>query len=312
MEKYEPLKQLISKQENSLLFRARLNRALIQFVRTEAKLYLYPCHAIPNVYLIDESIPLKQEKKLKLITLEQNTLIDGLEQLTASQAYDLYQWYENKCYKILEAQTACKEFTQLINDQNLLLDELSQLSQDDDAAHSTLDIELISLLKEQGKSSDEILNLSRVHHTIKNRLLNLYIIFKPYFIEITPEPIDHYLTKRLSETYLNTEQNYTFQVFFSLHLQSKKKLIDSCEAWKKRRTYFIEFAQERFLKEYQETTLQHEPEHRAHHLIKHTNFSKGIYDFRIALFKITSLFNKAMQKQLSPQSIFSLMPPSLK
>ncbi len=304
IEKYAPLKALITKQNNSLGFRAHLNQDLINFVRTEAKLYLYPYHVVPNVYVIDESIPLQnpQEKdKLDFISVGENTELIDVNQLTASQAYDLHQWYENKHANILEARDACAKFTKLINNEDLLLDALAQSTQDDEAAHSTLDVQLISLLSAQDKSSDEILKLSRAYHIIKTNLLNQYIIFKPYFSEITPEPIDHYLNKLLSDTQPNTKKNHTFQGFFSLSTESKAKFINSCKAWKKRLTLCLTVAKKQVIKEYQDTPLQHESTYRSHYLIKHTNFSKGIRDFRVSLFKITSLFNKAMQEQLVPR-----------
>jgi hypothetical protein len=76
--------------------------------------------------------------------------------------------------------------------------------------------------------------------------------------------------------------------------------------WQTCREFYLNSATEHSINEHNQAPLTHDPNtDRAHYLIKHTNYSKFISEFRLSLQQLTTLFNQAMQAELTikPQGI---------
>ncbi|RYX25357.1 protein SdhA [Legionella pneumophila] len=281
----EALQTLISKKKATQQFHIELNRDLIESVHKQTNLVLFPYSEKTNVFLLDETKALNPANgatdKLKFRPEKGHNILVNPEDLTSEQALDLYQWYRNKREKFRVASKAYNEF--------------------------------ITLLKKQTKTIAEtegrILHLNNLDKETKTRCRNLYNIFQPYFIDgIPPElrasaiSFDKFLVHSFSNessTYdapavdLFEKLDEHFQIYFTeIDLQ-----------WGKKSNQYLKWAQEKFASENNSTELEHDEklESRAHHLIKHTNFSKCIHEFRTELNQVISFFNNAMRAQLKQQ-----------
>lgn len=234
-------------------------------------------------------IPQLQYKRIK-----KNNVIANPEQLTADQALDLYQWYNNKRNQFLIVKKAYDEFIKLLKEQKPK-----------------------SVAQEE--PTHQLAHLGQLDKRTKTRCRSLYNQFQPYFINGVPEELktsaltfDKYITHALSEKPIAYKKpRYDLLAQTNEHLQKYFTEIDL--EWSQRSKFYLQCAEKQFAAENISEPLKHDANvnKRAHYLIPHTNYSNYIKEFRTELIKITSVFNTTMQKQLHHQSS-SIPFPELK
>lgn len=282
----EALQTLITKKKVTHQFHIDLNRDLIESVHKQTNLALFPYSEKTNVFTIDEASALNHAngatKELQFKLENGHNLLTNPENLTSDQALDLYQWYRNKQEKFRVANKAYNEFIEILKKQT----------------------------QKMAKSKGQVLHLNSLDKETKAKCRNLYNIFQPYFINgIPPElrasaiSFDKFLVHSFSDDTsvynapavdLFEKMDEHFQIYFTeIDLQ-----------WNKKSKQYLKWAQEKFTSENSSTKLEHDKitESRAHHLIKHTNFSKYISEFRTELNQVISLFNNAMRTELQQKS----------
>ncbi|MGC1182451.1 hypothetical protein, partial [Legionella sp.] len=278
--KQKALENLILKNKNSQLFYIMLNEKLIEFIHAQTKLILFPYHKIENVFAINESIPLGiksdeiecplGEEKLKFIKSCDDILLQDRNQLSAEQSLELYLWYQNELKKLEISKKAYTDFINIL---------------------PTIDIWDL-------KNED------------RDTLSKLYSIIQPYFIDAVPQEsretalkFDKHLIDILSNKLVNYKNAPTLGTFLKLnrHLYECFATIDT--TWKQQSQEYIDLAMEKFRSENDATklVLNTNNEVRAHHLLKNTNISHSISEFRTDLFALVGLFNKTIQHELVPE-----------
>lgn len=243
---------------------------------------------ISSTYKVAATTELKQIKTLtghSLLGYKQvkgQNVLSNPGDLTADQAMDLEQWYRNKRDKFMAAKEAYEEFIELLKKQTA----------------------------PPGKTEGSVLHLNRLDKTIKAHCRNLYNLFQPYFINGIPAELrtaalefDKYLVHSFANENVHPaapavdmfeQLNEHFQIYFTE--------IDL--SWGRKSRLYAKWAQEKFTTENEAALLEHDAtiRKRGHYVIQHTNYSKSIRRFRTDLMQTISIFNKAMQADLKPQS----------
>jgi hypothetical protein len=231
-----------------------------------------------HVFLIDESKALRLTKEdkltLKFTKEHDNKTVTDPQQLTSKQALSLSQWYRHKRAKFQKAQKAYNEF--------------------------------MTLLSQDNPNSNEKLELAQLEKEKKTRYRKLYNLFQPYFINGIPAEMhdvavefDKYLVHSFAENapfisassinMIKTLDEH-FQVFFT------KIDLD----WKAKSKSLKKIAEQKLSQENEAAplTIDINSEKRAHHLIKHTDYSKFVHKIRASLYELTARFNNTMQAEL--------------
>jgi len=247
-----------------------------------------------DVFLIDESRALGVEGELnpslKFSKEKGKKLVAEPAQLTANQALTLHQWYANKRNKLEVAQKAYEKFINLLNEQA--------------EKHPS---------REGSKFS-----LNHLDPEVKTECRKLYNLFQPYFINGMPGAerqtaldFDRYLVHSFAEDKA-TDKAPTLDIFEKYNQHFQIYFTDVDLSWRRKSQLYLNLAQEKFTSENSKATLAHdENADRAHYLIKHTHYSKFIYEFRQSLQQLTTMFNASMQAELKIKSPESLPFPEL-
>jgi hypothetical protein len=244
------------------------------------------------------ALRLKREKDDKLLfnIIAGNKLLKNTNQLSADEALELSQWYENKNGKFQDAQNAYTRFIELLKKQ----------------------------IAANPKIQDNIVLLKNLDPTIKNEFRNLYNLFQPYFINAVPPEkrknalmFDKYIVAILSNREISAKKTPTkdespvktlldnplsAQIFLDMDDAIRGYFTTIEYDWRGKNQAFSALAAKKFTLENEaaEFTLDPSIGKRAHYIIPHTNYSKSVHKFRTALFAVTKLFNKAMQEELTP------------
>ncbi|MFT4058701.1 MAG: hypothetical protein QM652_04035 [Legionella sp.] len=223
-----------------------------------------------------------QIEKLKKQFIQENgyfVLAENTEEmLTADQALQLREWYRDKDNKLAGIQKKYAGFKVLLRTNNVLENLL-----------------LIGSLTEETKEK-----LRRSYCTLQN-----------YFIDVIPLEdrqqaleFDRSLVALLTNKTLEDPQTAPtyvafqnldglFQQFFS---QAKKDLHKNFQK-------YSSLTERKFISENNEAKLTPSINNeRAQYLLKHTNLSKSVNNFRTALGKMVQLFNEPMREELKPQA----------
>ncbi len=275
------VQSLITKNKKSQEFHIKLNEDLIDSVHKKSNLTLFPFSG-DNAFLIDESAAFHTDQAA--ITFENGLIVDtSLSKLKSEQALDIYQWYRNKHDKFMIAGKAYHDFVDLL--------------------------EQAAKKRNNTKSDKFLLNTLDAETLAECR--NLYNLIQPYFTSgvTTSEnkeialKIDIYLSRLLSGKPTTTD-NLTIEdvIQFSKHFPDYFTKIDI--EWNFRSKTFLNLATKLYEKENILAPLEKDvsTDKRAHHLIKHTNYSLFVSEFRKNLHQLTSALNESMQAELKPQS----------
>lgn len=230
----------------------------------------------------------EEDAKLHFKNIEGDKRLQNSEQINADQALELCQWYKNKHSKFLIAYNAYLQFMDLIKEE----------------------IHTNPLI------SESIFLLEGLDTPIKKQCRHLYNIFQPYLINAFPSELretalkfDYYLVDLLSDIKIETTDTSStdgssIKILFDLEEYLHEHFARTDIEWKRRSQSYQELADQKFIQENESTELsQNTNTARIHYVIQHTHYSKCIHEFRKALFEVTSLFNKAMQHELTPQSL---------
>ncbi|WP_419419538.1 hypothetical protein ACNVED_13670 [Legionella sp. D16C41] len=195
------------------------------------------------------------------------TIITKYDTLTAEQSLDLLQFYKTEQEKISEAQEKFTLFLSSLNDGQSLADKSN-----------------------------------------KKELSRWYTAFQPYLLRIflSDKSVNiTYLDKLIN---LNLESGQSAKSLVKInkshfnHLDNlfTEKMADASAFCTKRIEIYQALAKDKFKAETDKQVLKPNYIHgnRAHYLIKHTNYSKAIAQFRQAVFNLTELFSEPLAKEL--------------
>lgn len=282
--KRDGLQNLISKKRATHQFHIDLNMDLIDSVNKQTNLVLFPYSGETNVFTIDEraALNITDTTKTTLVfrTAHDNTLLNNPKELSADQALDLYQYYRNKREKFLVAKNAYDEFNILLKKQSL------------------------------ATAKNGILRLDRMDKSTRDQCRNLYNLFQPYFINGIPEEwrasalsFDKALVHSFSDETLPSSSP-TIDMFEQLNEHFQIYFTEIDLSWGKKSRGYERLAQEKLDAESNASVLEHDKNigKRGHHLIQHTNYSKGMHEFRTNFNQIITLFNESMQAELKFKS----------
>ncbi|MFI4917925.1 MAG: protein SdhA [Legionellales bacterium] len=273
--KKEALKTLILKDKATQYFHLRLNDDLINSVKQQAHLTLSPHDNPANSFASDESTALSNTKvastALGLNAQEGDKVLTNPQQLSSKQALALSLYYHNKRAKVLSAKAAYNEFVEL--------------------------------------TRGHALNLHHLTSDTKTKYRNLYSVFQAYFINAVPAPYleaallyDNYLISVLSDKPGSIPVPNDALLLQKLHASIQHRFTKADVSWHEKSQFYYNLAEKKYIDENEVAQLEHEPKLRAHYLIKHTNYSKSIADFRTALHLLTKQLNQSMQTELQAKS----------
>ncbi len=206
---------------------------------------------------------------LKLKKSGSDLLMENTEQLNAEQALDLSQWYKNKYNKLQIANQAYADFLNIL-----------------------------------AKSAKET-NLDEVTQAHCRRL---YSIIQPYIVDGAPSgyrkqllKFDKRITSVLSKTITPKDIPPILQSFNDYY---QKLFLSTSNEWYQQYEKYQQVAKQKFAAENEKIKLDLETQtnERAHYLLKNTEISKGINEYKTALEKFIALFSHSMQEQLQPQA----------
>lgn len=237
-----------------------------------------------NVFLTDESRALRAEGEfniqLKCLKQQGKKWIADPTQLSANQALTLHQWYRNQRNKFEVARNAYEQFIKLLEKQ----------------------------IQKHPTPQGIKVTLNSINNEIKAECRKLYHLIQPYFINGAPEEkkkaalnFDRFLVHSFAKEAM-PPLPATLDMFELLNEHFQQYFAEVDLLWCQKSQLYIKLAQEKYISEHQSIVLQQdEYGARAHYLIKHTNYSKFIYEFRQELQQLTRLFNTAMQAELKIQ-----------
>ncbi|EHL29457.1 hypothetical protein [Legionella drancourtii] len=222
----------------------------------------------------------KEDKKLKFTesATTKDILLDNPEHLSADQAQELCEWYNHKQKKFAAAKEKYTQFIGLLNTHQI---------------------------------KGNVLNIVGLKDNVKDELRKLYNIVQPYFMGTLPKAdrewaikFDKYLVAILSNRAIDLGNAPTMDRFFNYNTQLTAHFVEVDQKLRQKSENYEKIAQERFHSENEAATfaLNTNKDPRAHHLLKNTNISQGIHEFRTDLSALVRLFNKTMQKELTPQA----------
>lgn len=277
------LQTLISKNRESQLFHIKLNEDLIESVQKKSDLTLFPYNG-ENVFAIDEALGIMPEHgsiKAECVDGQIVRNDSNLKKLNSEQTLDLYQWYRNKHNKFMIASKAY---------------------------HGLMDLLAKAEVKHVTKGT--VLHLNDLDKEDLAECRNLYNLIQPYFMSgVKPADkdnalaIDKYLSHLLSGKPTESP-GFTIDAIrqFDEHFQVYFSKID--REWHTKSQGFLALARELYQQETAAAPLDKDihTAKRAHYLIKHTHYSKFVFEFRKNLFQLVSLLNEPMQADLKAQS----------
>ncbi len=226
------------------------------------------------------ALRLREGKKLTFTESAANKdiLVDNPEHLSADQAQELCEWYNHKQKKFAASQKAYTQFIELLNTHHI---------------------------------KGNVLNIVSLKDNVKDELRKLYNIAQPYFMGALPKAdrewaikFDKYLVAILSNRAIDLGNAPTMDKFFNYNKQLTAHFVEVALTLRHKSESYEKIAQETFASENKAATLalSTNKDPRAHYLLKNTNISQGIHEFRTDLSALVRLFNKTMQKELTPQA----------
>ncbi|MGQ3888399.1 hypothetical protein ACQUW5_05125 [Legionella sp. CNM-1927-20] len=304
-------------------FHIEFNKRLISSIQVRADLALYPTElsdkdinsAKPVIFLSESEPPLrappvetatasqpasqtilntKNNKKrqpvlqllnfneIAAINLEANSEIDlGLQaegnatvitkhdELTVEQTLDLLQYYQTERAKIITAKEKFDLFLNALNDGKSLID------------------------KENKKE------LSRWYAEFQPYLLRIFLTDKIFNIRHFDRLINSNLTSAAGKT-SKAKVGVNKENFLYLNHLFNSKLNAAIAFCTKRIKVYQELSSKKFKVETKRKVLHpnYTYGNRAHYLIKHTNYSKAVSEFRQAIFNLTELFTDPLRTEL--------------
>ncbi|MDR3501010.1 MAG: SdhA [Legionella sp.] len=184
--------------------------------------------------------------------------------------------------------------------------------------------QFMRLAQEKTATETEFLDLLRAHNIkgsaqnidalndqVKTQCRNLYNVFQAYVVCAAPEAskksiltFDKFLADALSKKKIAAATIPAVDFFEVLDEHFETYFASVSMDWHHKNQQYISIAQEKLVKENEAASLSLNLKQgeRAYRLLKDTNISKGIAEFRSALYGIQALFNEAMRKQLVPKA----------
>lgn len=153
-------------------------------------------------------------------------------------------------------------------------------------------------------------NIEALNDQIKTQCRNLYNVFQAYFVCAAPEPhkesilkFDKFLAEALSNKQIDAKAIPSIDLFEVLDEHFETYFANVSMDWHHKNQQYISIAQEKLVDENEAASLSLNLKQgeRAYRLLKDTSISKGIAEFRSALYGIQALFNESMRKQLVPK-----------
>ncbi|MFJ1268883.1 SdhA [Legionella lytica] len=175
---------------------------------------------------------------------------------------------------------------------------------------STTEADFIQLLKAH-KISGAVQKIEALNDQVKTECRNLYNVFQAYFVCAAPEThkesvqnFDKFLADALSKKKLDAKTIPVVDLFEELDEYLETYFANVSMDLHQKNQQYIRWAQEKLITENEAASfsLNLKQGERASRLLKDTNISKGITEFRGALYGIQALFNEAMRKQLIPKT----------
>ena len=256
----------------------KLNTDIIVGVYNRADLSLRPVNPEKINFKFDEIKALKLNEKAALpLNVEDSrtaSIITNHSLLTADQALTLYTFYEEKHSNLLRSKTAFAQFLSIVQEKSPVL--------------------VVDLDTET-----------------KETLRNLYLIFQPYFYNAFANDTGIKVLDRAIIASLKTpadtdkpkllisEQHFLkAQTIFADSIQA------SLEFSMSKRDEYYKIAIQKYVVKTQEITLAPNFSYggRNQHIIKHTDYSKALAEFRTILFKQTKYFSHPITSKLIPAS----------
>ena len=263
-------------------FTIELNRDIINHAHMAADIPLMPC-GDRQIFVIDEQTALQlNEEAGETIEFSSDTpdcvIVVNPLVLTSAQSLRLYLYYDEKRAQLKPAIEAWQGFIRLLAD----------------------------------AASDHLDFLHEIKEPAKTELAHLYSIFQPYFVSLLadeamiieldttiaaslspsnpdlPAPQSLINIKQITDLQFAFEQNLTaidlfYQQQFNTYLDQTKQDIDKA------------------IKS-QPLAVNHRWGNRAHHLIKHRDYSQTISSYQKSLLQLTAALNLSARNKLIPQS----------
>ncbi|WP_058533070.1 hypothetical protein [Legionella saoudiensis] len=161
------------------------------------------------------------------------------------------------------------------------------------------------------KIKGTVQNIEALNDQVKTQCRNLYNVFQAYFVCAAPVArredilkLDRFLAAALSKKKIDEKILPVVDLFEVLDEHFENYFANVSMDWHHKNQQYIRTAQEKLFEENEAASLSLNLKQgeRAYRLLKDTNISKGIAEFRTALYGIRALFNEAMRAQLVPQT----------
>jgi hypothetical protein len=279
----EQLESQFANAITSQTFHFKLNNDLISSCTENATdLNLSPHNSNTNVFEINEARLLDEENPhLEFEKVHGNNQLANPKQLTKNQAIKLYQCYETNLLKLSKAEEAYV----------LFIFQLSNISNAPNYASSII------------------------------HLRNLYRIFQPYLassLSLNRDDIDNDFATLNRDELINRDKacitvfatntmsfgqelriDYSLIPLFNIRGREEARFASAKRQLLQRRDVFIEQIKACLEQELADKPLTTEfNASRAHHVIKHTEYSSAIADIRKSMEQLKTFFNKSIKKQL--------------
>ncbi|KTD64673.1 hypothetical protein [Legionella spiritensis] len=269
------------KRINTSTFHIQINKNIIHKAETTTPLIVTSCPDY-HMFSVNEKKALRSANDTKT-TLEfspsdehGNRIVINYEALNSHQAFKLYQYYNSKQTKLDKAREAYDQF-------------------------------IATLL-----GTESTTTLNELPEPIKSHLKQQYYLFQPYLISLfsrkkkireLDRAIIFGLSGQGSAVHAQTESLISIDQFMRLKPHLDDHFRRTSECWEQRRWILFKKAGEAYQLETETRDLKpnYRDGNRAHHILKHTRFSRETRLFRNALMQLTAAFNLPMQNKLNPQ-----------
>ncbi|MDP1602150.1 MAG: hypothetical protein Q8M03_02705 [Legionella sp.] len=268
------LTELVDSELATQNFHIALNNDIISSVYQRADLTLRPLNPELCELTVNEArvlnLDVDEIEVLGVINKESDVVMTNPLALSSEQALILFEYYEDSISKHLRAKSAFIEFVALLD-------------------------------------ANKLKSLPQLDNPTKEKLRNLYILFQPYFIGFYADDagitlLDRSVIANLKPDQSNSKPAMTEGHFLNLQKKFDDFLDNTIQSREARKVLYEELAREKFREENQARKLipNYSYGNRAHHIIKHTRYSKAVHKFRESLFQLTGFFNQSVNNKLIP------------
>jgi hypothetical protein len=271
------IEKSIEKSKQTYEFHIELNQDLIESVYERANIKLLPFAPSDNVFEINECQVIDGEaSELEFQEGQSGCEIKDKRTLNADKALRLHQHYKSEQLRLTQAQSAYHNFMQILRDNPLV-------------------------------------SLNAFDEDKKATLSNLYTVFQPYFFHaLEPHCLISYYDKRITHDLSNVlipgtehviQSAITVKFFEAYDYDVTKQFSHTLDRWGKQSEQYHKLADNLFSHETNMANIEREQfeKKRKNYLIKHTDYSKAIADFKKSFFEIKHLFNASLQDNLTAQ-----------